>query len=227
MLRNVYLPEVVNGSLRTNGNWELTMMDAAIGIAVFLEDRAAFDKAVSTFRARVPAYIYLTGDGAFPKGPAGSGIDTRAEVVDYWQGQDTFVDGLSQETCRDFTHTGYGRVRPGGDRAHRRDRQDPGAGPLPGDRRPPVARARPARQVPARGGRSGVAVRREPHPGAGAGHRGRLQRAAQPDGHRDEQHAGPHRAAAPGGHQQPLRRLGDPHPRRQPELGEPPDVPAR
>ncbi|MEV4115669.1 alginate lyase family protein [Nonomuraea sp. NPDC049695] len=108
MLRNVYLPEVINGSLRTNGNWELTMMDAAIGIAVFLEDRAAYDKAVSIFRARVPAYIYLTGDGAFPRGPAGSGIDTRAEVVDYWQGQDTFVDGLAQETCRDFTHTGYG-----------------------------------------------------------------------------------------------------------------------
>ncbi|MEV1171808.1 alginate lyase family protein [Nonomuraea sp. NPDC049784] len=108
MLRNVYLPEVINGSLRTNGNWELSMMDAAIGIAVFLEDKTAYDKAVSTFRARVPAYIYLTGDGAFPKGPAGSGIDTRAEVVDYWQGQDTFVDGLSQETCRDFTHTGYG-----------------------------------------------------------------------------------------------------------------------
>ncbi|WP_433441018.1 alginate lyase family protein [Nonomuraea sp. CA-141351] len=108
MLRNVYLPEVINGSLRTNGNWELSMMDAAIGIAVFLEDKTAYDKAVSTFRARVPAYVYLTGDGAFPKGPAGSGIDTRAEVVDYWQGQDTFVDGLSQETCRDFTHTGYG-----------------------------------------------------------------------------------------------------------------------
>ncbi|MEV4355295.1 alginate lyase family protein [Nonomuraea sp. NPDC049625] len=108
MLRDVYLPEIINGSARTNGNWELTMMDATIGIAVFLQDKAAYDKAVSTFRARVPAYIYLATDGAFPKGPAGSGIDTRAEVVDYWQGQDTFVDGLSQETCRDFTHTGYG-----------------------------------------------------------------------------------------------------------------------
>ncbi|MFI7709172.1 alginate lyase family protein [Nonomuraea sp. NPDC049480] len=108
MLRNVYLPEVINGSPRTNGNWELSMMEAAIGIAVFLQDKAAYDKAVSTFRARLPAYVYLAGDGAFPRGPAGSGIDTRAEVVDYWQGQGTFVDGLSQETCRDFTHTGYG-----------------------------------------------------------------------------------------------------------------------
>ncbi|MGI5282105.1 alginate lyase family protein [Nonomuraea polychroma] len=108
MLRNVYLPEVINGRATTNGNWELSMMDAAIGIAVFLEDRAAYDKAVSTFRARMPAYIYLTSDGAFPKGPAGSSIDTRSEVVAYWHGQETFVDGLSQETCRDLTHTGYG-----------------------------------------------------------------------------------------------------------------------
>jgi hypothetical protein len=28
--------------------------------------------------------------------------------VSYWQGQGTFVDGLAQETCRDFVHTGYG-----------------------------------------------------------------------------------------------------------------------
>ncbi|TMR24974.1 hypothetical protein ETD86_02325 [Nonomuraea turkmeniaca] len=108
MLRNVYLPEVINGRATTNGNWELSMMDAAIGIAVFLEDKAAYDKAVSTLRARMPAYIYLTSDGAHPKGPAVSSIDTRSEIVAYWHDQETFVDGLSQETCRDFTHTGYG-----------------------------------------------------------------------------------------------------------------------
>ncbi len=108
MLRNVYLPEIVNGSTTTNGNWELSMMDATIGIAVFLEDRTAFDKAVAKFRTRVPAYIYLTSDGAYPKAAPGTGHDTRAEIVNYWHDQNTFVDGLSQETCRDFTHTGYG-----------------------------------------------------------------------------------------------------------------------
>ncbi|MFI1655943.1 alginate lyase family protein [Streptomyces sp. NPDC020472] len=107
MLRNVYLPEVANGS-QSNGNWELSMTEAAIGIAVFLEDRAAYDKAVAKFRGRVPAYIYLTGDGALPKAAPGSGLDTRDELVRYWQGQTTFVDGLTQETCRDLTHTGYG-----------------------------------------------------------------------------------------------------------------------
>ncbi|MFB9909420.1 alginate lyase family protein [Allokutzneria oryzae] len=108
MLRTVYLPEVANGRPGTNGNWELTMMEAAVGIAVFLEDRGAYDRAIGIFRTRVPAYIYLTSDGALPKTPPGSGIDTRQEIINYWHGQSTFVDGLSQETCRDFTHTGYG-----------------------------------------------------------------------------------------------------------------------
>ncbi|MCG8928130.1 alginate lyase family protein [Lentzea sp. CC55] len=108
MLREVYLPEIQNGRANTNGNWELSMMEASLGIAVFLEDRAAYDKAVGIFRTRIQAFIYLTGDGALPKTPPGSGIDTRDEIISYWHGQSTFVDGLTQETCRDFAHTAYG-----------------------------------------------------------------------------------------------------------------------
>ncbi|MFJ9517606.1 alginate lyase family protein [Kitasatospora sp. NPDC101801] len=107
MLRTVYLPEVVNGS-RSNGNWELSMVEATIGIGVFLNDRTVYDKAVALFRNRVPAYIYLASDGPLPRTVPGSGLDTRDEIVGYWQGQSTFVDGLTQETCRDLTHTGYG-----------------------------------------------------------------------------------------------------------------------
>jgi Alginate lyase len=108
MLRNVYLPEIINGSPNTNGNWEAIMMDATIGIGVFLDDRAVFDKAVSISRGRTAAYVYLTTDGAYPNSPPGSRYDTPAELIDYWQGQSTFVDGLAQETCRDFGHTGWG-----------------------------------------------------------------------------------------------------------------------
>ncbi|WP_395359255.1 alginate lyase family protein [Streptomyces sp. YH02] len=109
MLRDVYLPEVSGGAALTkNGNWELIMTEAAIGIAVHLDDRAAYDKAVATYLGRVPAYIYLAGDGGTPKPPPNSSIDTRDEIVKYWQGQSTFADGLSQETCRDFGHTGWG-----------------------------------------------------------------------------------------------------------------------
>ncbi|PVF92037.1 chondroitin AC/alginate lyase [Serendipita vermifera] len=107
MLKNIYLPKVITGS-NSNGNWELVMMEAAQGIAVFLDDKTNYDKAMTKFLGRVPAYIYLTSDGDYPKAAPGSGLDTKAEIISYWQDQSTFVNGISQETCRDFTHTGYG-----------------------------------------------------------------------------------------------------------------------
>ncbi|MDQ8703805.1 alginate lyase family protein [Streptomyces sp. LHD-70] len=109
MLRDVYLPEVIEGAPGKNGNWELIMMAAAQGIAVHLEDRASYDKAMEIFDGRVPAYVYLKGDGGQPAYPPRSSIDTRTELVKYWHGQSSFAwDGLSQETCRDFGHTGWG-----------------------------------------------------------------------------------------------------------------------
>ncbi len=108
MLRDVHLPEIQDGRVNTAGNWELSMMEATLGIAVFLEDRAVYDRAVGIFRGRIPAFIYLSSDGALPKTRPGSAVDTRDEIVSYWYGQSTFVDGLTQETCRDFTHTAYG-----------------------------------------------------------------------------------------------------------------------
>jgi hypothetical protein len=107
MLRNVYLPMVRNGS-NSNGNWELSMMEAAVGISVFLEDRAAYNAAISRYLNRVRAFIYLPADGALPYTVPGSGLSTPSQIINYWQGQSTFVAGLTQETCRDFVHTGYG-----------------------------------------------------------------------------------------------------------------------
>ena len=107
MLRNVYLPVVIAGS-SSNGNWELSMMEAAVGISVFLEDKAAYDRAITRFRARAAAFIYVSADGAQPKYPPVGGVDTRSELISFWHGQSTFTDGHAQETCRDFVHTGYG-----------------------------------------------------------------------------------------------------------------------
>ena len=107
MLRNVYLPEIINGS-NSNGNWELSMTEAIQGIGVFLEDRTVYDKAISLYRVRVPAFVYLESDGPLPKTKPSQNLNTREKIIAYWQGQDTFVNGLTQETCRDFTHTGYG-----------------------------------------------------------------------------------------------------------------------
>lgn len=107
MLRTVYLPVVIAGS-SSNGNWELSMMEAAVGISVFLDDKASYDRAITRFKARAAAYIYVAADGARPKYPPVGTVDTPSELVGYWQGQSTFVDGLAQESCRDFVHTGYG-----------------------------------------------------------------------------------------------------------------------
>jgi len=107
MLRNVYLPEIINGS-NSNGNWELSMTEAIQGIGVFLDDATVYDKAIALYRVRVPAYVYLESDGALPKTVPSQNLNTRDKIVSYWQGQGTFVTGLTQETCRDFTHTGYG-----------------------------------------------------------------------------------------------------------------------
>ena len=95
MLRTVYLPEVINGS-DSNGNWELSMMEAAVGISVFLDDRASYNSAVARYLNRVQAYIYLASDGALPKTVPGSGLTTSSKIISYWQGQSTFVTGLTQ-----------------------------------------------------------------------------------------------------------------------------------
>ncbi|KAL9623317.1 MAG: hypothetical protein Q9160_002424 [Pyrenula sp. 1 TL-2023] len=108
MLKNVYLPTVIKGS-QSNGNWELVMLEAALGIAIFLEDKTSYDTAMGKFMGRVPAYIYLTSDGSCPKAAPGSGLSGCSKIESYWQDQNTFPEnGIAQETCRDFTHTGYG-----------------------------------------------------------------------------------------------------------------------
>jgi hypothetical protein len=108
MLRTIYLPEVINGAPNDNGNWELTMADATIAIGVFLDDKATFDKGVAMWRRRVPAYIYLSSDGTLPVPPPGGNKGSPSELIAYWYNQSTFVDGLGQETCRDFGHLTLG-----------------------------------------------------------------------------------------------------------------------
>lgn len=72
-------------------------------IAVFTEDARSWEKAVSLWRARVPAYLYMTSDGATPNGQHG-----QAFSKSYWYNLDTYEDGVCQETCRDLSHVQYG-----------------------------------------------------------------------------------------------------------------------
>jgi hypothetical protein len=108
MLRNVYLPEVIGGAPKENGNWELSMIEATMGIAVFLDDHATFDKAVTMWRARVPAYVYMQTDGPTPAAPPGGAYAGASQIKSFWYGPKSFPDGLCQETCRDLGHVQYG-----------------------------------------------------------------------------------------------------------------------
>jgi hypothetical protein len=104
MLRNAYLPYFPKIGVGTNGNWHLIAIDAAIGISVFLDDRELFDSYLDKWRERTKAYVYVTEDGPTPFKPEG----LTKDIATYWYGMKTYSDGLAQETCRDFGHTGYG-----------------------------------------------------------------------------------------------------------------------
>ncbi|MFD9632948.1 alginate lyase family protein [Streptomyces violascens] len=113
MLRQAYLPAVTAKVPDYNGNWELAMTDAALGIAVFVEDQKVFKEALDRYRARLPAYFYLASDGKLPKPPPGGSMNTPDRIATYWFGQRTYKDGLGQETCRNFMHIGYALAASG------------------------------------------------------------------------------------------------------------------
>ena len=84
-------------------------MQAALSMAVFLDDAATYDQAMSRFLDRARAFIYLKSDGSRPNLTPGMGSMTPSQIRNYWWNQtDHLEDGVAQETCRDFTHTGYG-----------------------------------------------------------------------------------------------------------------------
>jgi hypothetical protein len=105
MLTKVNLPLIKDGS-GANGNWELSMIEGMMGIAVFTDDRALLQHAEAMWHERVPAYYYnFALDGDKPK-PA-----PRRSSIPGWYGQTTFdasTNGVAQETCRDLGHMGYG-----------------------------------------------------------------------------------------------------------------------
>lgn len=91
MLRGLYVPNLLGGSLADNGNYELSMADALIQIGTYLGDASTFDAGLALWRRRVPAYIYMTTDGPKPVMLAGERATWNAT---------TYLDGLCQETCR-------------------------------------------------------------------------------------------------------------------------------
>jgi hypothetical protein len=107
MLKKQYLPNIeAMGSCYVT-NWKASGIEGRLNIAIFLEDKILYNKAIDMWRKLVPSAIYLKADGLLPIQPPGCSKD-EAKLIKYWFGQTTFVDGMSQEICRDLEHTAYG-----------------------------------------------------------------------------------------------------------------------
>ncbi len=105
MLNTAYLPLVKDGSTRT-GNWDTSAIEAAMNIAIFTDDKTEFDKTVSLWRARTPAYVYLSTDGAQPVQPPRVGAMSSSGLAGYWYNPKKYLDGMTQESCRDLPNSG-------------------------------------------------------------------------------------------------------------------------
>ncbi len=120
LFNNVFVPNITAGDASSNGNWELAMAQSLMGMGVFTENRTVFDRGVSLWRARVPAYIYLASDGTQPVYPPGGKYGSAALLKCFWVGAGTpttsctvpsgfaYVNGMVQETCRDMSHVTLG-----------------------------------------------------------------------------------------------------------------------
>lgn len=99
-----YLPDIQKMGHCLNGNWYASRVEAKMNIAIFTDRRDLYDSAVREWRERVPAYIYAPGDG---KGPLPD-PECNKNLNTHWHGQSLLAPGVTQETCRDLTHTAMG-----------------------------------------------------------------------------------------------------------------------
>lgn len=99
MFRRAFYPQLLTAST-WNGNVDLTQIDALIAISVFNEDPENFQKALERLKTRNRAFFYLKSDGPRPMPIAGDGGDPQA----FWSNPKQWIDGLTQETCRDNGH---------------------------------------------------------------------------------------------------------------------------
>ena len=96
MFRRAFYPQLNLPSV-WNGNVDLTQIDAMMAISVFNEDEAEFNLGLARLRSRGPAYFYFATDGGKAKPIAGEG----GNLQHFWFNPAAWIDGLTQETCRD------------------------------------------------------------------------------------------------------------------------------
>ncbi|MBC3364992.1 alginate lyase family protein [Pseudomonas sp. SWRI154] len=106
-----YYPDVLRafsgGYACNNKNWHASAIEAMFNIAVFNKNQSWLDDAVARWRSLVPSYIYLSSDGARPK-DASWCPRNNTQINAHWSNPEAYVEGMTQESCRDFEHTAYG-----------------------------------------------------------------------------------------------------------------------
>lgn len=90
-----------------NKNWHASAIEAMLNIAVFNKNTKWFNDAIEKWHSLVPSYIYLSSDGSRPKNASWCSRNDP-QINAYWNNPKSYVDGLTQESCRDFEHTAYG-----------------------------------------------------------------------------------------------------------------------
>jgi len=89
MFKLAFYP-VLNSASTWNGNVDLHQISAMMAIGVFNEDVGEFNLGLSRLDQRIPRYFYLT-------------TDTQPSAG-FWSNPAQWVNGLTQETCRDNNH---------------------------------------------------------------------------------------------------------------------------
>jgi hypothetical protein len=91
-------------------NWKAMGLEAQLSMAVFQDDRTAFNNATTEWKMRIKTYIYQKGDGATPIIPPG--VTSTAALGKWREAHPTtsYIDGQCMETCRDFNHAKLGVI---------------------------------------------------------------------------------------------------------------------
>ncbi len=93
---------------RPTNNWVMSAIEARLAVAVFQDDRSAFNAAVNEWKLRIKTYIYQTTDGSRPINPPGENNSYTERVWREDRSGTAYINGLCMETCRDLNHTKLG-----------------------------------------------------------------------------------------------------------------------